>query len=159
MRELRAWYRNRLPARIAALESALGGIGRDNAEAVPSIRRIAHQLRGSGATYGFPEISEKAAVLEAAAEGALPDAIQSLLQTLRKAAECGGEDRAAILIVDDDVDLANYMKVLLEGPGREIYLAHSGAEAISLLERREIALIVLDLILPDTDGRNLLMKL
>ncbi len=32
-----------------------------------TIERIGHQLRGNGATYGFPEISETARILEAAA--------------------------------------------------------------------------------------------
>ena len=159
MRELRSWYRNRLPARIGALEAALDGICGQNAEAVASVRRIAHQLRGSGATYGFPEISEMARTVEEAEEKALPEVLQALLQTLRSAAGSGGDDRAAILVVDDDPDLANYMKVLLEGPGREIHVAHTGADAMAMLEKQEISLVVLDLILPDTDGRNLLIKI
>src|SRR5262245_58730119 len=115
MRELRAWYRSRLPARMAALESALDGLCRQDMEATASVRRLAHQLRGSGATYGFPEISQTARAVEDASEAGLPEALRSLLQTLRLAAGSGGDDRAAILVVDDDVDLANYMKVLLEG--------------------------------------------
>jgi diguanylate cyclase (GGDEF)-like protein len=159
MHELRAWYRNRLAARILALEAARTALALRDSEAVNSIRRMAHQLRGSGATYGFPEISDSARALEEAAEGDLLGPVSLLLDTLRKAAEGGGEDRAAILIVDDDVDLACYMKLLLAGPGREIHLAHTGAEAQAILEKHEISLILLDLILPDTDGRNLLMKL
>ena len=159
MRELRAWYRNRLPTRIAALEAALDGVCRQDAESVDAIRRIAHQLRGSGATYGFPEISETARAAEESVDRDLPAALKSLLETLRLAAESGSDDRAAILVIDDDLDLANYMKLLLEGPGREIHLAHTGAEGLALIEKKEISLVVLDLILPDTDGRNLLMKL
>src|SRR6185503_19910084 len=122
MRELRAGYRNRLPTRIAALETALDGICRQDADAVEALRRIAHQLRGSGATYGFPEISQAARDVEEAGHPDLPAALRALLAALRLAAESGSDDRAAILVVDDDVDLANYMKVLLEGPGREIHL-------------------------------------
>lgn len=159
MRELRAWYRNRLPTRIAALEAALDGVCRQEADAVGAVRRVAHQLRGSGATYGFPEITETARAVEEAGEQDLPDLLRALLAALRQAAESGSDDRAAILVVDDDLDLANYMKVVLEGPGREIHLAHTGADALALIEKKEISLVVLDLILPDTDGRNLLMKL
>src|SRR5687768_6762552 len=99
MRELRAWYRNRLPTRIGALEAALEGIRVQNADAVATVRRIAHQLRGSGATYGFPEISQTARAVEEGEEKALPEALRALLQTLRLAAESGSDDRAAILVV------------------------------------------------------------
>jgi diguanylate cyclase (GGDEF)-like protein len=159
MRELRAWYRNRLPTRIAALETALDGLCRQDVEAIDAVRRIAHQLRGSGGTYGFPEISRTARVVEEAPELQLAESLRTLLQTLRQAAESGSDDRAAILVVDDDADLANYMKTVLQGPGREIHVAHTGADALAMIEKQEISLVVLDLILPDTDGRNLLMKL
>jgi diguanylate cyclase (GGDEF)-like protein len=159
MRELRAWYRNRLAARILALEAARSALALQDSEAVNSLRRMAHQLRGSGATYGFPEISESARALEEAPESDLLGPVNVLLNTLRKAAEIGGEDRASILIVEDDPDLAGYMTALLSGPGREIHLAHTGAQAQAILEKHEVSLILLDLILPDTDGRSLLMKL
>lgn len=159
MRELRAWYRTRLGARIAALESARGGLERKESESLESVRRIAHQLRGSGATYGFPEITESARRLEESAPATISEAVDGLLATLRSASEAGDEDRSAILIIDDDPELSAWLKTLLTGPGREIYLAQSGAEAMALLEKHEVSLILLDLILPDTDGRNLLLKI
>jgi len=159
MRELRTWYRNRLPARIAALESARGGLVRRDFESISSVRRIAHQLRGSGATYGFPDISAAARTLEEAPEESLLDPVNSLVETLRQAASSEGEERASILIVDDDADLANYMSTLLAGPGRRIHVAYTGAEAQAILEKEEISLVLLDLILPDMDGRNFLMKI
>jgi len=159
MRELRAWYRSRLPARISALEEAKTALSRRDPDAVESLRRIAHVLRGSGATYGFPEISESARALEEAAEEELLVPVKSLLATLRSAAENGSGDRSSILIIEDDLDHARYLEILLAGPGREILLAHSGAEAEAILEQQDVTLILLDLILPDTDGRNLLARL
>lgn len=159
MRELRTWYRNRLPARITALETALEGLGRNDQESIATVRRTAHQLRGSGATYGFPEISEAAKSLEEAPEGAMAGCIGTLIDTLRKAASGNGEDKAAILVVDDDVELSHYLQAQLEGPGRVVHLAQSAAEAQAILEKHEISVILLDLILPDMDGRNFLLRL
>ena len=159
MRELKSWYRNRLPARIAALEAARSAAARNDVEGVNSAHRIAHQLRGSGSTYGFPEVSAAARALEEAPEQNLPEAITLLIDTLRRAAESEAEDRATILIVDDDIDFADYLKTLLAGPGREIRTASSGAQARAILEKEEISLILLDLVLPDMDGRGLLMKI
>ncbi|HLY11217.1 MAG TPA: response regulator [Planctomycetota bacterium] len=159
MNELKTWYRDRLPARIAALEAARADLARPGTEALGSIRRIAHLLRGSGGTYGFPEITECARRVEEAPDEALREPLVSLIETLRSAAGAPRDERASVLIVDDDVELAGFMKTLLSTPGREILTAHSGAEALAILETREVSLIVLDLILPDADGRNLLLKI
>ena len=59
---------------------------------------------------------------------------------------------ANILIVDDDVKSLTAMEALLAGPGREIVKAASGAEALRCLLRRDFALILLDVRIPDMDG-------
>ncbi len=59
---------------------------------------------------------------------------------------------ANILIVDDDVNSLTAMEALLAGPGREIVKAASGAEALRCLLRRDFALILLDVRIPDMDG-------
>ena len=84
MNELRTWYRERLPARIAALESAREELDRSGADALGSIRRIAHMLRGSGGTYGFPEVSDSARQLEEAAPENLRSALAGLIGTLQE---------------------------------------------------------------------------
>ena len=59
---------------------------------------------------------------------------------------------ANILIVDDDVKSLTAMEAVLAGPGREIVTAASGAEALRCLLRRDFALILLDVRIPDMDG-------
>ncbi len=159
MNELRTWYRERLPARIAALESAREELDRPTADAVGSIRRLAHMLRGSGGTYGFPEVTESARQVEEAPAENLRSALAGLIETLQEVVQDASDEPAAILIVDDDRELAGFMKTLLGGRGRRIHLAHTGAEALAVLEKEDVSLILLDLILPDTDGRNLLLRI
>src|SRR6185436_5396269 len=159
MKELKTWYRNRLPARIAALEVARRGVTQRDPEGVASARRLAHQLRGSGATYGYPEVSAAARVAEEVPEEGLSESLETLIGTLHRAFEDGGDDRATILIIEDDADVAEFLKATLAGPGRELRVTSSGAETQAILEKDEISLILLDLLLPDMDGRNLLMKI
>ena len=159
MNELKTWYRVRLPARIAALEAARSELGRQDSDALGSIRRIAHLLRGSGGTYGFPEITESARQVEEAPAESVQAPLLSLIETLRAVAGEPVDGRSSVLIIDDDVELAGFMKTLLSAPGRDILTAHSGAQALAILESQEVSLIILDLILPDTDGRNLLVKI
>ena len=59
---------------------------------------------------------------------------------------------ANILIVDDDLKSLTAMEALLAGPGREIIKAASGADALRCLLRRDFALILLDVRIPDMDG-------
>src|SRR5437660_2198923 len=59
---------------------------------------------------------------------------------------------ANILIVDDDVKSLTAMEALLAAPGREIVKAASAAEALRCLLRRDFALILLDVRIPDMDG-------
>src|SRR6185436_13525703 len=134
MRELRVWYRDRLPARIAALEAARTALEARDPEALESLRRIAHMLHGSGATYGFPEISEAARRLENAPEDGLLEPAKTLVQALRAVMESDDEERSTVLIVEDDPDLAHFLEVLLAGPNRKLVLAHSGAQALAILE-------------------------
>lgn len=61
-----------------------------------------------------------------------------------------------VLIVDDDVAVAQYCRTVLEGLGHFITLAHSGAEALALLEEREIDLVLSDVRMPGMNGLELL---
>ncbi len=159
MFELSGWYRERLGTRIAALEAARRRMKTNSDESIESIRRIAHSLRGSGATYGFPLITEAAGELEKAGRDEIPAKMETLLAALREAASKGRTGNAEILIVEDDRDQADFMKALVSGPDREVYVAATAAQAMDILAQKSISLIVLDLILPDTDGRNLLLRL
>lgn len=73
-------YIDELPPRIAALESAVNG------NDPQTVRKLAHQLRGSGTSYGFPLITDLAGQLEEAITQGRPwqDAAALLLSTLRR---------------------------------------------------------------------------
>ncbi len=158
VRELKLWYRDRLPDRISALEATRGNLERGEAEALDSLRRLAHALRGSGATYGFPEISEAAKRVEEASEEETLPSVSDLLRTLKGAVASGDVDRRSILIIEDDADLAAFAQAALAAPGLDFHMARSAAEARAVLDEKEVSLILLDLVLPDSDGRNLLLE-
>jgi two-component system cell cycle response regulator len=159
MLELRNWYRERLAARITALQESMDGLTRGSPEAVESVRRLAHSLRGSGATYGFPEITDSARRVEEASAVDLAASAEVLVRTLRSVHDGVRAARQSILVVEDDEEQARFIVEALAAPDREVYEAHTAAQAQEVLEEREVSLIVLDLILPDTDGRNFLVRL
>jgi DNA-binding response OmpR family regulator len=57
-----------------------------------------------------------------------------------------------ILLVEDDRDLAAFMREVLVGDGFEVTLAGNGNAGLEALERWPYALVVLDLMLPEMDG-------
>ena len=60
--------------------------------------------------------------------------------------------RLRVLVVDDSVDAAETLCVLLEVSGHEVRMAHDAAAAFAALETFDAQVIVLDIGLPGTDG-------
>lgn len=60
----------------------------------------------------------------------------------------------AILVVDDNQDLCHFIEESLMDKYR-VYCAYSGAEALSVLERENITLVVSDVMMPGIDGLEL----
>ena len=159
--DLREYYLRALPGRIEAIESSLRAAATD-AEARANVRRIAHSLKGSGASYGFPKITEAAGAAEAADDAALADRMAVLLDVMREAIGSGAAakpERRRILIVDDDPDVVFLIRSVLDATGHELVTAGDVASAEAALAADTPSLIVLDLVLPDGDGRSLLMRL
>lgn len=64
MNDMTHLYREALKAHLDALETAKKALLANDPDAVDSIRRIGHTLKGSGSTIGLPEITEAAASVE-----------------------------------------------------------------------------------------------
>lgn len=65
-------------------------------------------------------------------------------------------DEPKILIVDDDPALCKSLKVFLSNKYSDIQTALSGREAIRLLEADTFDLVLLDVIMPDMTGYQLI---
>ena len=59
-----------------------------------------------------------------------------------------------ILVVDDDHKIVDLAKMYLEKDGYRVIAAYDGRAALDLARRERPALIVLDLLLPEMDGRD-----
>ncbi|HEY0604398.1 MAG TPA: response regulator [Herpetosiphonaceae bacterium] len=59
---------------------------------------------------------------------------------------------ATLLVVEDDPDIQSALEHLFTLAGYQILVTSSGTDAIELLQREHVDLIVLDLMLPDTSG-------
>ncbi len=57
-----------------------------------------------------------------------------------------------ILICDDDRDIVNALKIYLYDPQYRLLEAFDGAEALAVMEREEIHLVLMDVMMPKMDG-------
>lgn len=64
-----------------------------------------------------------------------------------------------ILCIDDEPDMIDLIRLILQRKGYEILGATSGPEALALLEREAVDLILLDLMMPEMDGWELYQRL
>jgi len=64
-----------------------------------------------------------------------------------------------ILIVDDEPSIVTLVKFNLEKAGYKTYIANNGKLALELAQTEDIDLIVLDVMLPEIDGMDVLKEL
>lgn len=64
-----------------------------------------------------------------------------------------------ILVVDDDKDIRNLIKVYLENEGYNVLGASNGAEALIMINENNFDLVILDVMMPILDGINTCMRI
>lgn len=57
-----------------------------------------------------------------------------------------------ILVVEDDLDIANMLRIYFTGQDYQVEVAHRGEDALRLCQKQLPDLVVLDIMLPDMDG-------
>src|ERR1700710_2122064 len=67
-----------------------------------------------------------------------------------------GASRGRILVIDDEIDIRESLETLLEMEGYEIDLAQNGMEGERRLEQRAYDLVLLDLMMPEKSGMEVL---
>ncbi len=61
----------------------------------------------------------------------------------------------AVLIVDDNPPMAKTIADILTMKGYKVYVANSGADALEILGKHEVHLMLTDVIMPEMDGIEL----
>ncbi|HAE42036.1 MAG TPA: DNA-binding response regulator [Clostridiales bacterium] len=61
-------------------------------------------------------------------------------------------ENKVILVTDDDNDIRNMIKIYLQNENYNVLLAKNGKEAIEILEKNHVDLLILDIMMPDIDG-------
>jgi DNA-binding response OmpR family regulator len=69
------------------------------------------------------------------------------------------DTQRTIMVVDDNPDIITIVKTILEGKGYQVLSASGGQELLNLLTDRKPDLIILDIMMPEMDGLEVLGRL
>ena len=64
-----------------------------------------------------------------------------------------------ILIVEDDKEIRNGIEIFLKSQGYQVFKAADGVEGLEIIEKEEIHLAIVDIMMPRMDGVTMTMKL
>lgn len=74
-------------------------------------------------------------------------------------AEHGGAPRPRVLLVDDDATIREHLGPVLERSGLEVEEAADGESALQSIARRRPDVVILDVMMPGIDGREVLRRI
>ncbi len=135
---------------IARIQELLGAVRLDEGLG-------GYRLQARSGLASYPTDAANGRDLFQAADEALRAAKRERRSTPRRT---GLEDhRPTVLVVEDDLDLARIMSVRLEGDGYQSYVVTTRADALAALHASKPHLVVLDRMLPDGDGLELLSEI
>ena len=69
------------------------------------------------------------------------------------------DTKKTIMVVDDNPDIITIVKTILEGRGYSVFSASSGLELLNMLSDHKPDLIILDIMMPEMDGLEVLTRL
>lgn len=69
------------------------------------------------------------------------------------------EGKYRILVVEDDTDIREGIEIYLKNQGYEVFQAANGKQGLEVIDKEEIHLAVVDIMMPVMDGITMLMKL
>lgn len=61
----------------------------------------------------------------------------------------------SILVIDDEENIRTLLEDILKSDGYRVYLSDGGEEAMELLRKEKIDLIILDMMMPKANGQEL----
>ncbi len=73
--------------------------------------------------------------------------------------EKDADKKKRILLVDDDQEIIETLRIALEAQGYEIFIARDGNQGLAMVEREDPDLVILDMMMPKRSGFLVLEKL
>ena len=69
------------------------------------------------------------------------------------------KEKFNVLVVDDEKEIRDAIDIYLRGEGINVIKAGDGLEALEILDKEDVHLVVLDIMMPKLDGRRTCLKI
>jgi two-component system cell cycle response regulator len=150
-----------IKAHLNALQAAQKILEDRQPGGMASIRRILHSFKSSALSTEelHPPILKALSEIEKAQDANVGPHLRTLLQHLKELTRQSPANHRAILLVEDDPLIIHLLEKHLVSAQMTFYAAQTLKEAALILSQKDIALVVLDLGLPDGDGRDFLLRM
>ena len=135
----------RMQRRQTALEECNRDLRRRNQEVEAIYHKLSHELKGR-----LTSMREWVSSLDARLESD-PPGLHSQPAALGETPATGN-----VLVVDDEADIRDTLRALLEKQGYQVTVAANGVEALELMLDQPPTLVILDLDMPEMDGAEAL---
>jgi diguanylate cyclase (GGDEF)-like protein len=156
--EMDRWYRQGLIAQRDALRAALHSLSEGNLKAIESVRRVTGAF-GLRFLDRFPDLSKEGTAVSRLIDDEIVGRTEAFVGLIEAEVGLDRAKPARILLVEDEPTSAAKVRSMLAAPNREILHCTTRAEASTILTHQSIDLVLLDLSLPDADGRDLLVEI
>lgn len=151
-------FGHEIRTRLEVLELALQDLRRGTPGAGESLRRIARSIGKAAEGFGLDEVQRRADEVVAVLPGDLEEEGAAFLAVLKSLLRHEESRAVTLLLVDDDPDMLRLLERVLSAPERTILTATDGSGMEGILAAHRPDLILMDLFLPDADGRDLLLQ-
>ena len=156
--ELRRSFVQSLPVPLVEIGQAIDGMqaGREGAE--QAARKVAHRLKGTGTSFGFPEMTTAGARVGECADSRLEltVAMLELLGTVgRSIVEGHGLGARTVLVVGQDLMRSTGMVRPFDALGLTVLETSTLEQARAWLAEHAPNIVLLDAVLPDGEGQEL----
>ncbi len=144
--------------RLEALSIALNNLTTDPLTD-GAARELVALVRSSCELHGLGTLAESARRAETAPPAKMEACLRELITLMRLELVRQDIDPTTILVVSSDPDLCESLRQALEARGRDVILTECAHEAIQIVLKEAISAIIVDQLLPDEDGRDLITEL
>ena len=64
-----------------------------------------------------------------------------------------------ILVCDDEKDIVSALEIYLTADGYQVFTAYNGRQAVDILNKEEIHLVLMDIMMPEMNGISAMVKI
>lgn len=154
--DMQSFFESVLKERVADLQSSFQKYkNNESSEAEMQLRRIAHSLKGSCTLYGYHEIYDIANRVELSIGDEFTQSVGYFIDSLQNILS---NSKVDILVIEEDETVFMNIQGLFHDKEYQFEWARSAQEAEQRISQRNWNVIVLDLVLPDEDGRKLIRQ-